>query len=95
MTERGPSNEGFTHRSRIDGGDGGRTLLEYLADRYRHSTVDEWRERIESGEVRVDAAPASPGLDLRAGQEVAWHRPPWAEPVHRGRAGEALATAPP
>jgi 23S rRNA pseudouridine1911/1915/1917 synthase len=54
--------------------------VSYLASRFTHSCVLEWRARIASGEVLVDARPAAPDAELRRGQVVTWSRPPWEEP---------------
>ena len=60
-------------------GSGGRTVLAHLAATYRHSTIDDWAERIGRGEVVVDEVVAAPDAILRAGQRLVWHRPPWQE----------------
>jgi 23S rRNA pseudouridine1911/1915/1917 synthase len=73
-------NSGFKYHGRVGAEDGGLTLLEYLARHYRHSTVDEWRKRIEGEEITLDSLPGLPGSAIRPGQEVAWQRPPWNEP---------------
>jgi len=65
----------FTDRAR-----GAGPLVEHLATRHAHGTPDQWRERIEAGEVAVDGKRAFPDQVLRPGQEVAWSRPPWEEP---------------
>jgi 23S rRNA pseudouridine1911/1915/1917 synthase len=74
------TNRGFEYRDRIGPPEAGRTVLEHLASRYRHSTPEVWRERLRAGEVALDAAPASPDDVLRAGQSLVWRRPPWEEP---------------
>ena len=55
-------------------------LLDYLASRHAHSSADEWRARIAQREVEVNGACAAADAVLRAGQSLAWHRPPWLEP---------------
>jgi len=60
-------------------------LIDYLSSRYRHSTAAEWRERIEAGRVRLDGRPTGPDRNLRRGQTLVWHRPPWSEPEAPGR----------
>jgi 23S rRNA pseudouridine1911/1915/1917 synthase len=54
--------------------------VEYLARRYTHSSATQWRERIEAGSVTVDGRAVPPSTLVRAGQDIAWHRPPWEEP---------------
>jgi 23S rRNA pseudouridine1911/1915/1917 synthase len=58
----------------------GRSVLEHLAERYRHSTATEWESRIRRGQVRLDGIRASSTDRLRAGQLLIWNRPPWREP---------------
>jgi 23S rRNA pseudouridine1911/1915/1917 synthase len=51
-----------------------------MSERYRHSSPDEWRRRIESGLVLVEGAPARADHALAAGESLVWSRPPWREP---------------
>ena len=73
-------NQGFAYREQIGPRAVGRSVLEHLATRYRHSTAEEWARRLGGGEVRLDGAIAAPSDRLRAGQQLVWHRPPWQEP---------------
>jgi 23S rRNA pseudouridine1911/1915/1917 synthase len=73
-------NDGFTYRECLGRAAESTTLLGYLGNRYRHSSVGEWAARIEAGDVLIDARPASGATVLRAGQELVWRRPPWEEP---------------
>jgi len=73
-------NDGFTYRERLGPEAESRTLLTYLGYRYRHSSQSEWTERIEAGDVLVDARPVAKDVVLRRGQELVWRRPPWDEP---------------
>ena len=74
-------NAGFEYREEIGPGAAGRTVLAWLARRYRHSTEALWRERIARGEVRLDGEAALAMDVLRPGQALAWRRPPWEEPA--------------
>jgi 23S rRNA pseudouridine1911/1915/1917 synthase len=56
-------------------------LLDYLTERYPHSTREEWRQRIDSGRVLIDSAPAGPDTLLRRGRKLVWSRPAWDEPA--------------
>jgi 23S rRNA pseudouridine1911/1915/1917 synthase len=56
-------------------------LADYLARRYRHTSREEWRARIAAGQVRLDRHAVPPDARLRAGQRLAWLRPPWDEPA--------------
>ena len=73
-------NAGFSYREIIGPDAAGRTLVDHLARRHRHTSAGTWRERIDAGRVLVDGRPTSGGAVLRAGQAVVWNRPPWAEP---------------
>ena len=74
-------NAGFEYREEIGKEAAGRTVLAWLARRYRHTTEAAWRERIASGEVRLDGSVALAMDVLRPGQTLVWRRPPWEEPV--------------
>ncbi len=71
-------NQGFTHRERIARDVA--SLADHLAVSYPHATRAAWLARIASGELEIDGRVAGGDRPLRAGQEVLWHRPPWAEP---------------
>ncbi len=72
-------NNGCIYESQILPGEAGRTLLAHLAATYRHSDSETWRARLASGEVALDDRPAAGDERLRAGQRLAWARPPWDE----------------
>jgi 23S rRNA pseudouridine1911/1915/1917 synthase len=74
-------NAGFEYREEIGPEATGRTVLAWLARRYRHSSEGAWRERIASGEVRLDGETALAMDVLRPGQSLVWRRPPWEEPT--------------
>jgi 23S rRNA pseudouridine1911/1915/1917 synthase len=74
-------NAGFEYREEVGPDAAGRTVLAWLARRYRHSTEATWRERIASGEVRLDGEAALAMDVLQPGQSLVWRRPPWEEPV--------------
>ncbi len=74
-------NDGYVYSEWIDGRGDGRRADRYLTARYRHSTLEQWREHIAQGRVLIDGAPAALTHVLRAGQELQWHRPPWEEPA--------------
>ena len=73
-------NRGYLYGEQVDGAAAGRTVLDHLHARWEHAREDEWRARIEAGEVRVEGVVASAGQRLRAGQRLTWERPPWDEP---------------
>jgi len=76
----GVLNTGFEYRAIVGPETAGRPLLDHLTERYRHSSRDEWGERIAAGRVLVDGREVAGGSVLRAGQCVTWNRPPWTEP---------------
>jgi 23S rRNA pseudouridine1911/1915/1917 synthase len=72
-------NDGYAYLDRF-GARAEVSALDYLADRYRHSTREEWQLRFGRGEVELDGQRAHGGEQLRRGQLLCWHRPPWDEP---------------
>jgi 23S rRNA pseudouridine1911/1915/1917 synthase len=73
-------NSGFEYREQIGPEGAGRTVLDHLVARHRHSTRETWRARIEAGEVFVGEAPSTASAIVRRGDWLAWRRPPWEEP---------------
>lgn len=73
-------NAGFVYRERLPPAAAGLRVDVWLSARWRHTTTAEWRRRIADGRVYLDGAPVAPATVLRAGQELAWRRPPWHEP---------------
>ncbi len=73
-----PENRGYVYRSRVT--DAGDTVLAYHVARFRHSDEAAWRESIELGRVLVNGRRVAADEELRAGDELEFHRPPWREP---------------
>ena len=73
-------NDGWIYTDRVQKSSAGQTVLQYYTARYRHSTAVQWRERIESGQILLNEKPTTADTLLRAGQQLAYHRPPWQEP---------------
>jgi 23S rRNA pseudouridine1911/1915/1917 synthase len=73
-------NNGFEYREQIGDRGGGLTVLSYLSGSYRHSSEEEWRNRLENGEISLDGLQAQPDAVLKPGQRLVWRRPPWEEP---------------
>ncbi|AGY57291.1 RluA family pseudouridine synthase [Gloeobacter kilaueensis] len=73
-------NQGCTYIDRIDRVAAGATVLDFYRERYRHSQPQQWRERIEKGEVLLDGKRTGTGEILRPGQVLSYHRQPWQEP---------------
>jgi len=75
-----PLNDGYSYREQVDALSSGLTVLAHLTARHRHSTRDEWSNRLERGELALDGRTLCRDTTLRAGQTLVWHRPPWEEP---------------
>lgn len=73
-------NDGYTYTETIGRRAQGKRLDAYLAGRYGHSTLDEWRAHIVAGRVQLDGKTVGTGHTLELGQVLDWHRPPWDEP---------------
>jgi 23S rRNA pseudouridine1911/1915/1917 synthase len=74
------TNQGYVYVDVIDGRWTG-SLLQHLCTHHQHSSEQQWLARIVDGEVRIDGDVVRDGaVLLRAGQRVAWHKPPWVEP---------------
>ncbi|MFO8040329.1 MAG: RluA family pseudouridine synthase [Sodalinema sp.] len=73
-------NEGWIYTDRLGSVASGLTVLDYYAQRYRHSTREMWRDRILAGKVRLDDQRTTPETRLQRGQCLSYHRPPWREP---------------
>lgn len=73
-------NQGCVYTDRIDRACVGLTVLDYYCQRYQHSTLEEWRSRIQTGIVRLDGALTQVDTPLLLGQRLTYHRPPWQEP---------------
>ncbi len=73
-------NEGFEYVDRINGRGDGLSILNYLAGTYRHSSREEWWDRLARGEVFLNGRLATSRVILKAGDNLVWRRPPWREP---------------
>jgi 23S rRNA pseudouridine1911/1915/1917 synthase len=75
------ANQGFVYRTRVTTDSAGSTVLAFHVARYRHSDETAWRAAIEAGRVLVNGRPATADAVLRPGDELTFHRAPWAEPA--------------
>lgn len=72
-------NQGWIYHDRVQ--QSGTTLLEYYAQRYQHSTREEWLDRILSGAIAINDIPnTNPDAPLQQGQVLSYARSPWVEP---------------
>src|SRR6516162_3364146 len=76
----GTANSGNVYRARVGAADAGQAVLAYHVARFRHSDEAAWRESIELGRVLVNGRRVAADDELRAGDELEFHRPPWREP---------------
>ena len=74
-------NQGWTYRDRTGQREQGRMVSVLLAARHRHSSVEDWKQRIQRGELRLNGALLASDRPLPAAAELLWSRPPWVEPA--------------
>lgn len=74
-------NRGHVYSEVVDRKAAGRTVVDWMSTRHRHSTAGEWAARIAAGEVEVNGERAGENRVLAAGETLSWHRPPWVEPT--------------
>jgi len=75
------TNQGWTYFDRIKAAASGQTVLDFYTHRYRHSSREEWRSRIEQGQIQLDGHSVSAHTVLQAGQTLSYARSPWTEPA--------------
>ena len=73
-------NNGWVYKDSVTKSNAEQTVLQYYTNRYCHSTAAQWRKRIESNQILLDNKPTTTDTRLKAGQQLAYHRPPWQEP---------------
>ncbi|PZD75204.1 Ribosomal large subunit pseudouridine synthase D [Acaryochloris thomasi RCC1774] len=73
-------NQGWVYHDCVNRAASGVTLLDYYAQRYRRFSAQDWRSRIENGQVCVEGNPGTVDTVVQAGQKLTYHRPPWQEP---------------
>ena len=73
-------NSGCVYPDGISPADEGVTVASFYTSRYPHSTDEEWRQRIEAGQVLLNGLPASPDDLLTRGDSLLYRRLPWEEP---------------
>ena len=73
-------NHGHNYEATLGPEADGRSIVDWLAWRYRHSSAAEWSGRIEAGLVLLGARAARTDDVLRRGMRLVWRRPSWQEP---------------
>ena len=75
------ANQGWTYFDRVKAAANGQTVLDFYTHRYQHSSREEWRSRIEQGQIQLNEHSVSAHTVLQAGQTLAYVRLPWTEPA--------------
>jgi 23S rRNA pseudouridine1911/1915/1917 synthase len=73
-------NNGWCYQEQVPLKTAGWTVLEYYAQRYTHSSREQWLQRISLGQVLVNGQQAIATTLLKPGDWLTYHRPPWQEP---------------
>ncbi len=72
-------NQGHVYRDRIR--EPVASTIAFYAERYPHSAVEVWEERLAAGEIVLNGQRLRADGPLAQGDRLAWHRPPWQEPA--------------
>ena len=72
-------NQGWTYRDRVPAEAAGSSLIDWLAQLYRHSDAEMWRQRITAGELDCNGLRLVADRQLQGGEILCWRRPPWRE----------------
>ena len=73
-------NQGWTYRDRIKSTDANQTILAYYTEKYRHSTRQQWQQRIQSGQILLNNHPVNISTMLETQDRLTYERSPWNEP---------------
>ena len=74
-------NQGWIYRDTTGAESQGKLVSALLAERYDHSSAEIWRQRIASGELRLNGQRLVDDRPLPDLAELIWCRPPWLEPA--------------
>ena len=74
-------NQGWSYRERIPDQQSAILLSSWLAKRYRHSSLQEWQQRIAAQELDLNDRPLLSDAVISPGDRICWHRPAWLEPA--------------
>jgi len=66
------SNEESILQSRVPPKGAGKTLLDYLAGRFRYQSLETWAQLIKEDKVTLNGSPARPSKVLRIGDQIAY-----------------------
>ena len=70
-------NQGHVYRDRIR--EPAASAIAFYAERYPHSEVAVWEQRLAAGEIACNGQQLRADGPLAPGDRLAWHRPPWQE----------------
>jgi 23S rRNA pseudouridine1911/1915/1917 synthase len=73
-------NQGWIYRDRPQPAHVGLTVLDFFAQTYRHSTREEWGDRLAREQILIDGEVAKADQILQKNQQIEYHRDPWEEP---------------
>ncbi len=74
-------NNGWTYTYLVNKDFTGMKLLEMLSYKYKHSSSQVWRDRINEGEIKLNEKSTKFDHILNLGDKISWERPPWEEPA--------------
>ncbi|GAB4378553.1 MAG: pseudouridine synthase [Calditrichia bacterium] len=77
---QGEYNQGWIYYDRIPKAWENKTVLDFYARNYMHSSREMWRERIEKGLILLDGKTCAADTRLKPGQQLSYRRLPWKEP---------------
>jgi 23S rRNA pseudouridine1911/1915/1917 synthase len=74
-------NSGYTYTELVPPAYAGNTVLEYYSKRYKHSSTEEWLQRIREGRILLGGYLAQPEQRVSAGDHLQYTRKAWDEPA--------------
>ena len=74
-------NRGYDYTSKVKITSNGQSLLSHLVEYFDHSSLEDWQQNLNRGEVTLDGDIANGSEALSVGQTLVWRRPPWMEPA--------------
>ncbi|MEB3185585.1 MAG: pseudouridine synthase [Cyanobacteriota bacterium] len=72
-------NNGNTYRDRVGTDAAGQAVCAFYAERYRHSPLAVWQERLAVGQISRNGQRLQADAALAAGDRLCWQRPSWQE----------------
>ncbi len=72
-------NNGYKYLHKVKKDESQQTLIELLSKKYKHSLPENWKQRIENKEIKVNEEEVSSQKRLQCDDLIIWQRPPWEE----------------